>query len=185
LQHIALRSEQDALKSDTGVVTLMTLHNAKGLEFPIVFMIGCEDGIFPHSRSIDEGTLDEERRLCYVGITRAQQRLYVTYAGSRNIYGARTGGIPSRFIGELPSELCERHDSFAGRSASSWADHDERQPSLKSDFNVGDDVVHASFGEGVVTAVQPGGVLVVCFSKEGSERKLMAAYAPLQKAGDQ
>ena len=80
LQQIALLADADTLRDDEGLVTLMTLHNAKGLEFPIVFMIGCEDGVFPHSRAIDEGGLEEERRLCYVGITRAMRDLYLTYA---------------------------------------------------------------------------------------------------------
>ena len=80
----------------------MTLHNAKGLEYPIVFMIGCEEGVFPHSRAIEEGSLEEERRLCYVGITRAQNDLYITHARARTVFGARTYGIPSRFLGEIP-----------------------------------------------------------------------------------
>src|SRR5204863_2744914 len=87
LQQIALFSEQDNLRDDEGIVTLMTMHNAKGLEFPIVFMIGCEEGIFPHMRSIEAGDLDEERRLCYVGITRAKRELYMTYARQRSLFG--------------------------------------------------------------------------------------------------
>ena len=83
LQQIALFTDQDSLKDDEGLVTLMTLHNAKGLEYPVVFMIGCEDGVFPHSRAIEEGDLEEERRLCYVGITRAERELYLTYARTR------------------------------------------------------------------------------------------------------
>ena len=85
----------------------MTLHNAKGLEYPVVFMIGCEEGVFPHSRSIDEGNLEEERRLCYVGITRAESRLYLTYARTRSLFGARSYNMPSRFLDELPAELTD------------------------------------------------------------------------------
>ena len=85
----------------------MTLHNAKGLEFPVVFMIGMEEGIFPHSRSIDAGDLEEERRLCYVGITRAQQRLYLTYARERTLFGQRGYNVPSRFLDEVPDELTD------------------------------------------------------------------------------
>ena len=93
----------------------MTLHNAKGLEYPVVFMIGCEEGVFPHSRSIDEGNLEEERRLCYVGITRAEQHLYMTYARTRSLFGTRSYNMPSRFLDELPAELTERDEARAGR----------------------------------------------------------------------
>src|SRR5207247_3461082 len=86
---------------------LMTLHYAKGLEFPIVFIIGCEEGVFPHSRALDEGGLEEERRLCYVGITRAQRDLYLTYARTRNVFGSRTYGLRSRFIDEIPADLAD------------------------------------------------------------------------------
>ena len=89
-------------------MTLMTLHNAKGLEYPIVFMIGCEEGVFPHSRALDEGGLEEERRLCYVGITRAERDLYLTSARTRTVFGARNFGAPSRFVGEIPAELTDR-----------------------------------------------------------------------------
>ena len=86
----------------------MTLHNAKGLEYPIVFVIGCEEGVFPHSRAIDEGGLEEERRLAYVGITRAQRDLYVTYARTRAVFGARSYGARSRFVDEIPLALTDR-----------------------------------------------------------------------------
>ena len=93
----------------------MTLHNAKGLEYPVVFMIGCEEGVFPHSRSIDEGNLEEERRLCYVGITRAERQLYLTYARTRSLFGSRSYNMPSRFLDELPAELTDGRRSRAGR----------------------------------------------------------------------
>jgi DNA helicase-2/ATP-dependent DNA helicase PcrA len=108
LQQVSLISDADDRSDDQGLVTLMTLHNAKGLEYPIVFMIGCEEGVFPHSRALDEGGLEEERRLCYVGITRAQRDLYLTYARTRNVFGARNFGAPSRFISEIPIELTDR-----------------------------------------------------------------------------
>src|SRR5205085_8855271 len=110
LQQIALIADADARSDDQGLITLMTLHNAKGLEYPIVFMIGCEEGVFPHSRALDEGGLEEERRLCYVGITRAERDLYITYARTRTVFGARAYGIPSRFIGEIPAELTDREE---------------------------------------------------------------------------
>ena len=108
LQQVALVADADGRSEDEGLVTLMTLHNAKGLEYPIVFMIGCEEGVFPHSRALDEGGLEEERRLCYVGITRAERDLYLTYARTRNVFGARTYGAPSRFVHEVPVELTDR-----------------------------------------------------------------------------
>src|SRR6185312_14859370 len=102
LQQVALFSEQDNLRDDEGLVTLMTMHNAKGLEFPIVFMIGMEDGVFPHQRSIEENNIEEERRLAYVGLTRAMRGLTLTFARRRASYGG--GGMPavkSRFLDEL------------------------------------------------------------------------------------
>src|ERR671926_1915998 len=107
LQQIALFSDQDALRDEEGTVTLMTLHNAKGLEYPVVFIIGCEEGVFPHSRSIEEGTLEEERRLCYVGITRAMRDLYLAYARRRAVFGSASFALPSRFLGEIPPDLVD------------------------------------------------------------------------------
>jgi DNA helicase-2/ATP-dependent DNA helicase PcrA len=171
-------------------VTLMTLHNAKGLEYPIVFMIGCEEGVFPHSRSLDEGSLEEERRLCYVGMTRAMRGLYLTYARRRAQYGAASFALPSRFLGEIPPDLVDPDGAppaFGGAGAlggvasriPSWAASRTATPS--ADFATGDDVVHPAFGEGVVTGVEPGGIVVVRFAGDGSERKLMAEYAPISK----
>ena len=190
LEQISLVNEQDALTDDETQITLMTLHNAKGLEYKAVFIIGCEDGVFPHSRSIDEGNLEEERRLCYVGLTRARERLALTYARRRSIFGSQGTGIPSRFLGEIPDDLVERHSTAlpatgwgigTGASQSSFQAVPEPGPALE--LTVGDDVVHASFGEGVVTAVEPGNVVVVRFRGEsGGDRKLMADYAPIQKA---
>ena len=127
LQEVALVADADTREDDEGLVTLMTLHNAKGLEYPIVFMIGCEEGVFPHSRALDEGGLEEERRLCYVGITRAERDLYLTSARTRTVFGARNFGAPSRFISEIPAELTDR-ESQAPRAfgavrarATSWS----------------------------------------------------------------
>src|SRR3954451_22495259 len=111
LQQIALFSEQDNLTSDEGIVTLMTLHNAKVLEFPVVFLIGMEDGVFPHMHSIEAGDVEEERRLCYVGITRARREPYITYARRRSLYGGTEWNLPSRFLDEIPAELAERQQS--------------------------------------------------------------------------
>ena len=121
LHSLALFSQQDDLRDDEGTVTLMTLHNAKGLEFEIVFMVGCEDGVFPHSRAVESGDLEEERRLCYVGMTRAKRELYVTHARTRVMYGGRDFNLPSRFIAEIPAELTDAQEQFTGRQAvTSW-----------------------------------------------------------------
>ena len=187
LSQVALVADADTRRDEEGLVTLMTLHNAKGLEYPIVFIIGCEEGVFPHSRSIDEGSLEEERRLCDVGITRAMRDLTFTYARRRNVFGNAAYGLPSRFLAELPPDLVDREGAFgtsAGASArpramSSWAS--ARTDAPQASFRLGDDVVHAAFGEGVVTGVEPGGVVVVRFASDGSERKLMADFAPITK----
>jgi DNA helicase-2/ATP-dependent DNA helicase PcrA len=176
LQQLSLFSEQDALRDEQDIVTLMTLHNAKGLEYPVVFIIGCEEGVFPHSRSIEEGNLEEERRLCYVGITRAQRKLYFTFARTRSLYGARSFNMPSRFLEELPVELT---DAEAAPDQTSWQDVAAVEAPMA--FRVGEDVLHATFGEGVVTALEEGGVVVVRFAANGSERRLMADYAPLRR----
>ncbi len=183
LQQISLYTEQDGLR-DESVITLMTLHNAKGLEYDTVFIVGCEDGAFPHMRSLEEGGEEEERRLCYVGITRAKRRLYMTWTRERRLFGRAERNLPSRFVDELPAELTERHSSapgagFGAVSESAAAAPIDPGPALE--LRTGDDVVHAAFGDGVVTAVEPGGVVVVRFAEDGSERKLMADYAPIRK----
>ena len=192
LQQIALIADVDSLRDDEGLVTLMTLHNAKGLEFPIVFMIGMEDGVFPHSRALEEGVLEEERRLAYVGLTRAMRDLTLTYARRRNTFGNSAPGLRSRFIDEIPRELTDQEDRKAvgagwapGRVAS-WSNAAAATAEVQPDtagavFRLGDDVIHAAFGEGVVTATEPGGIVVVRFAGDGSERKLMADYAPIKR----
>jgi DNA helicase-2/ATP-dependent DNA helicase PcrA len=208
LQEVALVADADARSDDEGLVTLMTLHNAKGLEYPIVFIAGCEDGVFPHSRALDEGGLEEERRLFYVGVTRAMRELYLTYALRRAVFGAQTNGMRSRFLDEIPAELLEEVApperlrigrlgagvragvgvagaggtmTLRGPQPGAWESSSVREASPASTFRLGEDVVHAAFGEGVVTAVEPGGVIVVRFAGDGSERKLMAEYAPVSR----
>ncbi len=187
LQQIALIADADERDDDEGLVTLMTLHNAKGLEYPIVFMIGCEEGVFPHSRALDEGDLEEERRLCYVGITRAERDLYLTYARTRTVFGARSFGAPSRFIAEIPPELTDREEQqprgFGAirARATSWTTGLDRDQPAPVAYRLGDDVVHPTFGEGVVTGLEPGGIVVIRFSKDRSERKLVADLAPIHK----
>ena len=198
LQEISLYTDTDKLAEAEEAVTLMTLHNAKGLEFPVVLIIGAEEGIFPHSRSLEEQNLEEERRLCYVGMTRAMKRLYFTYAATRNLYGSRSYNMASRFLAELPEDLVRFEQTrpvrpglgggFRGRGGR-YAGYEDlggeaaaRSEEMPSFFNIGDNVVHATFGEGVVTGVEPGGTVAVRFSLDGSERKLMVDYAPLRKA---
>jgi DNA helicase-2/ATP-dependent DNA helicase PcrA len=189
LQQISLYSEQDALTSESELVTLMTLHNAKGLEYDTVFIVGCEEGAFPHMRALEEGGEEEERRLCYVGITRARKRLYMTWARERRLFGRAEHNLPSRFVDELPHELTERHSTAARSLGMSWGTPTTNEvtpaqtvdPGPALELQTGDDVVHASFGDGIVTGVEPGGVIIVRFSSDGSERKLMADYAPIRR----
>jgi DNA helicase II / ATP-dependent DNA helicase PcrA len=186
LQQVALVSEQDKLQDEQGLLTLMTLHNAKGLEFGTVFLIGLEDGVFPHSRSIESGDLEEERRLAYVGMTRAKRELYLTYARTRALFGNRDWNMRSRFVDEVPIELTDREpDAPTGpAAAATWGGGAPGAPEPRAPgatFALGEDVVHANFGEGVVVGVEPGGLVVVRFAEDGSERKLMADYAPLKR----
>jgi DNA helicase-2/ATP-dependent DNA helicase PcrA len=214
LQQVALVADADARSDDEALVTLMTLHNAKGLEYPIVFISGCEDGVFPHSRALDEGGLEEERRLFYVGITRAMRELYLSYARRRAAFGTPISGVRSRFLDEIPSELLdEAHRSQIGQrdpfrvrpgagvqarrgapaagaagalagarsGGGAWAAAQSQAPSQTARFRLGEDVVHAAFGDGVVTGVEADGVIVVRFAGDGSERKLMAEYAPVSR----
>jgi len=205
LQQVALFSQQDDLRDEEGIVTLMTLHNAKGLEYDTVFVIGCEDGVFPHSRSVEAGDIEEERRLCYVGLTRARRELFLTHARTRAMYGGREWNVPSRFLGEIPAELTDAAEQTSARAAaaswsgagsgwggggSTWSPNPwsgagggaaADAPAPAASFALGDDVTHAKFGEGVVTGLEPGGLVVVRFATDGSERKLMADLAPLKK----
>jgi len=185
LQEISLYSDQDALRDDDdgGQVTLMTLHTAKGLEFRAVFMIGMEEGIFPHARSIEENTLEEERRLCYVGMTRAKERLVLTHAMRRNLYGRYDANLPSRFLDELPNLGVERERlrpaswSGYGRQATQ---HEYAPRNDVPDLSTGDTVRHGTLGTGIVTRIEAGGVVTVRF-EDGSERRLMLEYAPLER----
>ena len=190
LQQLALFSEQDNLRDDEGIVTLMTLHNAKGLEFGIVFIIGLEDGVFPHMRSIESGDLEEERRLAYVGITRAKRELYLTHARTRMLFGGRDWNLRSRFIDEIPVEFTDRDEEAPtgpaaaatwGGGASAPEPRGGDGGGSRASFSLGDDVVHAQFGDGVVVGIEPGGLVVVRFADDRSERKLMADYAPLKR----
>jgi DNA helicase-2/ATP-dependent DNA helicase PcrA len=203
LQQISLVADADTRDDDAGLVTLMTLHNAKGLEYPIVFIIGCEDGIFPHSRALEEGELEEERRLCYVGITRAQRDLYITCARQRTVFGAHGYAIPSRFLAEIPSGLTDREEARP-RAVGGFRDRLTSWPSSTGagtppsmagtirvgrarpqedvpDFRMGEEVIDSKFGDGTVIGIEPGGIVVVRFASDGSERKLLSQYAHLTR----
>jgi DNA helicase-2/ATP-dependent DNA helicase PcrA len=182
LQEISLFSDQDALRDQQSLVTLMTLHNAKGLEFNAVFMIGMEEGVFPHSRSIEENSLEEERRLAYVGMTRARERLTLTHASARALYGNRNYNLPSRFLDELPQDEIHRERL----RPSSWSGYGSPTARIQPRgdapvLSTGDSVRHQTLGEGIVTAVEPGGVVSVRFAGEGVDRRLVLDYAPLER----
>ena len=224
LQEISLYSDIDTMVDTSELITFMTLHNAKGLEFPIVFITGMEEGVFPHQRSLDDQNLEEERRLAYVGITRAMDRLYLLHARARNLWGGSLYGLPSRFLTEIPADLVEVtrvggpayqtggwSGAGAGRAArdgrrdrgrggddwSEWRERDDEglggsgrlitglekpaETMVEQFFAAGDRVLHATLGEGTVTAAEPGGIIVVRFENDGSERRLMATIAPLRK----
>jgi ATP-dependent DNA helicase UvrD/PcrA len=180
LQQISLYSDQDELSGERSLVTLMTLHNAKGLEFRAVFLIGMEEGVFPHARSLEEQGLEEERRLAYVGLTRAKERLTLTHAASRSLWGARGFNLPSRFLDELPQEEVER-DRLR---PASWSGYGAPTVAVRRnlpDLATGDSVRHSTLGEGVVTRIEPDGTVTVRFAEDGVERRLMLDYAPLEK----
>lgn len=196
LEHVALVMENDE-KSDADKVTIMTLHGAKGLEFDSIFLPGWEEGVFPHQRAMDEGGnagLEEERRLAYVGLTRARRRVLVTFAANRRIYNQWQAALPSRFLDELPEDHVEREAAaglYAGGGASSarwnndgWSGSARKSPptieatswkvvsrTAASDFNQGARVFHDKFGNGTVVAVD-GDKLEIAFDKAGTKKVL-------------
>jgi DNA helicase-2/ATP-dependent DNA helicase PcrA len=182
LEQVALVTEQDEYDEAASAVALMTLHNAKGLEFEVVFIAGMEDGIFPHHRSMtDPQELEEERRLAYVGITRARRKLYLCHAWSRSLFGSSSYNPPSRFLGELPMDLVHEIQGREREVTAAELGHGHPVPEVAA----GDTVVHDRFGEGVVLAVSGQGTdaeAVVHFEEEG-EKRLLLAYAPLKKIG--
>ena len=196
---------------EQSAVTLMTLHTAKGLEYPVVFLTGMEDGVFPHTRSLgDPDELEEERRLCYVGITRARERLYLCHAWSRMLFGATDYYPPSRFLSEIPEELmhvlgagAERGRTYVGgtarpgastarrwrrrrcvrrRSAAERARRARAAPRGMG-LRVGDDVSHDKFGEGVILELVGDGdkTEAVVHFRDVGEKRLLLAWAPLEK----
>jgi DNA helicase II / ATP-dependent DNA helicase PcrA len=185
LSHATLEAGENQGEAGDDCVQLMTLHSAKGLEFPVVFLVGMEEGLFPSQRSVDdEGRLEEERRLAYVGITRAREKLFVTHAESRRMHGTEMLARPSRFLGEMPAELIDEvrprvqvtRPLYAGRQATASASLEETLP-----VKLGQRVSHPSFGDGVVISAEGSGAhtrLQVNFEAAGS-KWLVAAYANL------
>jgi DNA helicase-2/ATP-dependent DNA helicase PcrA len=178
LETISLVTDVDSFE-DTDVVTLMTLHNAKGLEFPVVFIVGMEDGVFPHMRSLgDPAELEEERRLCYVGITRAMERLFLSRSWARNMFGSNNYNPPSRFLKELPSSLVEQARK---QKRQAKFDTSSARPTVRAaDLEVGDRVRHAKWGEGTIRRVA-GVEAEVDFAGLGVKH-LHLELAPLEKA---
>ncbi|MFA6383588.1 MAG: 3'-5' exonuclease, partial [Parcubacteria group bacterium] len=176
LEEVALISDTDNIDQSKEAVHMMTLHSAKGLEFKVVFIAGLEEGILPHSRSLmNQHEMEEERRLMYVGITRAKEKVYLLFTGERNIFGSTQVNAPSRFLDDIPKELIETKNS---------------QPEIKysrkvaegkissTNYKGGERVHHEVFGDGLVIAAQ-GDVLTVAFSRVGL-KKLSASIAPLK-----
>jgi DNA helicase-2/ATP-dependent DNA helicase PcrA len=192
LEDVALITDVDSYDEQADAVTLMTLHAAKGLEFPVVMIIGLEEGIFPHNRSLLEpDEMEEERRLAYVGITRAKERLYLLYATSRVLFGNVQANLPSRFLSDIPERLIDQTGApLPARSGAQW--HGGSMPKKYPPREVhedlsqepvylesGDAVVHPKFGRGTVVEVEDA-VLTVDFEREG-QKKLSSAFANLMR----
>ncbi len=179
LEELSLLSDLDTGNDSLNTITLMTLHAAKGLEFPVVFMVGLEETIFPHSRALyDSEQMEEERRLCYVGMTRAREELYLSSASSRMIFGTTQHNPPSRFLSDIETtEISSPMNSYqSGLSPLSSEPYIERE---EINLDIGDNVRHQVFGTGLVTHID-GSVVTVAFRGKGV-KKLNVAFAPLQK----
>ncbi len=185
LEEVALVGGVDESHTDGQAVTLMTIHAAKGLEFPVVFMPGMEETIFPHSRAMyDQGEMEEERRLCYVGMTRAKEELYLSYCVSRMLYGMPQHNIPSRFLSEIDGQYIEQvvlggytHDDNVFAKPPEMSD----EPRYVPDYHEGERVHHQVFGEGTIVEIE-GDVAAVYFKGIGP-KKLSLSIAPLEKLG--
>jgi DNA helicase-2/ATP-dependent DNA helicase PcrA len=192
LSHVALETGEGQAETQTNAISLMTLHAAKGLEFPVVFMVGMEEGLFPHKMSTEEPQgLEEERRLCYVGMTRAMQKLYICYAESRRLHGSERYNTPSRFIQEIPEETLHavRPTAKITRPSTSEAWQSKRSKAYSNDagntgFKIGQRVQHKKFGEGIILNFEGSGDharLHIKFDRFGS-KWLVASFAQLQSA---
>ncbi len=190
LEGVTLVSDVDGLDETVDAATLVTLHQAKGLEFPVVFIVGVEDGILPHFKSLtDPAQMEEERRLCYVGITRAKQLVYLVYAFRRSLMGSSMVSTPSRFLKDIPQhlinkgDLWQREESQLMPSSSSW----NKAPVSRADtpeLKPGDHVRHAQFGNGVVVSCKPvrdDKEVLVAFTSGVGVKKLLLSFANLEK----
>lgn len=199
LTDLSLVADIDEADTESGV-TLMTMHSAKGLEFPIVFIMGMEESLFPHIRAIksdDDHEMEEERRICYVAITRAEETLYITNATTRMLFGRSQSNMPSRFLKEIPEDLMESHSGSKRQTIQPKAKPTQKRGFSKrttsskkqvtsSDWKVGDKVTHKAWGEGMVSNVNEknGSVeLDIIFKSEGPKR-LLAQFAPIEKKED-
>ena len=189
LEGTTLVSDVDGLDEAKDAVTLITLHQAKGLEFPVVFIVGMEEGVLPHIRSFDEpAQMEEERRLCYVGITRARQRLYLARAFRRNLMGGSTTNSPSRFLQDIPKHLVTGSELWRGEGAQATSrvyewDEGSQEVQHLPELEAGDRVRHAQFGEGTIISAQPVRndiEVIVAFKSEGT-KKLLLSFARLEK----
>lgn len=188
LERVSLVADSDQIPDGAdhgGVVTLMTLHTAKGLEFPTVFLTGLEEGVFPHSRSLgDPNEIEEERRLAYVGLTRARERLYLTRASTRFMFGTPTYNAPSRFFSEIPESLIEhKSPTFTPKVKSAPPVRSTGKRVIALELEVGDRVLHQTFGIGQVRALSGVGERAEATIDFGSygERRLLLRYAPVEK----
>jgi len=185
LEEVALIADTDNIDQASEAVHLMTLHSAKGLEFKVVFIVGLEEGILPHSRSlIDHNEMEEERRLMYVGITRAKEKVYLVYTRERNIYGSTQINSPSRFLDDIPENLIAQNSQHETCNVpkNNFNKEEKDVSSFKfqvSSFKDGDRVKHDMFGDGLIIASQ-GDILTIAFSRVGL-KKLSASIAPLKK----
>ena len=179
LEEISLIADITEHKDDEDVVTLMTIHSAKGLEFSVVFLIGMEDGIFPHQNSFcEDGGLEEERRLCYVGITRAKERLYISNAKRRMLYGKDVINPPSRFIKEIDQKLLEVENEQMFEPEK--VNKEELYVNDNVEFVAGDVIMHTIYGRGVIIEVK-GDFLTVAFAKNYGIKKLMKNHKSITK----
>jgi len=185
LEEVALVSDVDELDEKVDAVTLITLHQAKGLEFPVVFIVGVEEGVLPHFKSLpDPEQMEEERRLCYVGITRAKDKVYLVYTLRRSLMGSSAHNPPSRFLQDIPSHLLTTPAAEASettrRSKASATRQEASAPALKA----GEHVSHAMFGEGIVVSCTASGddhEVTIAFKGGGGVKKFLLSLAPLQK----
>ena len=179
LENIMLVSDTGQYSNSDNEVTLMTLHSAKGLEFKVVFILGMEEGIFPHNRSFEsQSELEEERRLCYVGITRAKSKLYLLSARQRTIYGNTSGTIESRFIKEIDPSLINSENIKPVQTNDKIVEN--MYSSSRSDIRAGDKVIHNIFGEGVVISVK-GSIATIAFNHKVGIKQIAANHKYLMK----